>query len=114
MEMANTHTAAAADSNLQCVSFWLTVVLQIERLVCCLGITLHNTANTRPHRIYSTCIHVYIMLMRDSEGRKKQASSYIYNVQTTKQSNTTHPRHLSTCMVQACSLCQWGGVSRQY
>ena len=34
------------------------------------------------------------MLMRDSEGRKKQASSHIhvYNVQTTKQSNTTHPR----------------------
>ena len=47
----NTHTAAAADSNLQCVSLWLTVVLQIERLVCCLGITLHNTANTTPHHI---------------------------------------------------------------
>ena len=37
---------------------------------------------------YDTCAHTY-MLMRDAEARKKEASKVI---QTTRQSNTTHPK----------------------
>ena len=38
--------------------------------------------------LYITDLHVYV-LMRDAEGRKKEASKVI---QKTRQSNTAHPR----------------------
>ena len=36
-----------------------------------------------------TCIY---MLMRDAEGKKKEASKAMYTNNKAKQSNTTHPR----------------------
>ena len=49
-------------------------------------------------------LHVYklYMLIRDAEGRKKEASKVI---QTTRQSNTTHPRQSLFQRKMSCLVC---------